>query len=186
MRTKIIAVLLAVILLLAVGCSQKTAVQEEPAQPQVSGSSKTGIKLSFETVDVNGNSISSSELFAANKVTMVNIWASWCPPCVGELPELQSLNAELSEMGCGIIGVLTDGTDKNGLADGIEIMNETGVTYPVILPWKTFDSDLPISAYPTSLFIDSEGNVLNVKPIVGAYPDRYKDAVEQALALTAE
>ena len=138
-------------------------------------------KLSFETADVNGSKITSDELFAANKVTMVNIFASWCGPCVSEMPELEELNKEFASMGCGIVGILADAYEDTGLEDGKEVIKETGVTYPVILPWDSFENDLYYNAYPTTYFVDSEGNILDIEPIVGAYVSRYKQVMEQAL-----
>ena len=52
--------------------------------------------------------ISSAELFAKNEITMVNIWATWCGPCVGELGELQELHTRMQEKECGIVGLLDD------------------------------------------------------------------------------
>ena len=140
-------------------------------------------KLKFETTDINGNKITSDELFAANKVTMVNIWASWCGPCVSEMPELERLNTELAEKGCGIIGILADAYEDTGLEDGKDVIKDTEVTYPVILPWESFSDDLKYTAYPTTYFVDSEGNILDVEPVVGAYVSRYKEAMEQAIKL---
>ena len=143
-------------------------------------------RLEFETTDVYGNKVTSAELFSKNKVTMVNIWASWCGPCVREMPELEKLGAEFAKNGCGIIGVLTDGNEKEGLADGLEILKETGVTYPVIKPWSSFESELHFTAVPTTYFVDSEGNILQVKPVVGAYIEEYKQAMDQALEIVGQ
>lgn len=138
-------------------------------------------RLSFETTDVNGNKVTSEELFAANKVTMVNIWASWCGPCVNEMPELEELNREFAGMDCGIIGILADAYEDTGLEDGKDVIKDTGVTYPVILPWDSFGNDLYYNAYPTTYFVDSEGNILDVEPVVGAYVSKYKQVIEEAL-----
>ena len=51
--------------------------------------------LSFETTDLDGNQVRSEELFAESKVTMLNLWGTWCAPCKGELPELARLAKEM-------------------------------------------------------------------------------------------
>ena len=152
----------------------------KPVKPQVE---KSEGKLSFETTDVYGNKVTGSDLFKNNKVTMVNIFASWCGPCVNEMPQLEQMNKDFAGMGCGIIGILSDGREASGLEDGKAVINDTGVTYPVIIPWDSFENDLIFTAYPTTYFVDSDGNILDVDPIVGAYVERYMDAVEEALKL---
>ena len=50
-----------------------------------------GSKLVFETTDLEGNSITSDEIFTGHRVTMINMWATWCDPCKNELPELAKM-----------------------------------------------------------------------------------------------
>ncbi|MBQ3373133.1 MAG: TlpA family protein disulfide reductase [Oscillospiraceae bacterium] len=140
-----------------------------------------GKTISFETTDTEGNPVTSKDLFGSNKVTMINIWASWCGPCVRELPELQAISERLQEKGCGLIGLLYDGNDLEALETGKQIMADNGVTYPVILPPENVDSLFPMEAYPTTYFVDSEGKILS-EPIVGAYVDKYEAAVDALLA----
>ena len=47
--------------------------------------------VEFETVDLDGKTVSSRELFAENKVTMINFWGTFCGPCIREMPELAEL-----------------------------------------------------------------------------------------------
>ena len=61
--------------------------------------------ISFETVDLEGNPVTSKELFADHKITMINIWATWCTHCVRELPELEKMSKEWAEQDCQIIGI---------------------------------------------------------------------------------
>ena len=134
-----------------------------------------GNKISFTTTDTDGNPVTSEELFAGNKITVVNIWASWCGPCVRELPELEKINARLAEQNCGVVGLLYDG-DAAALADGKQTMRNAGVTYPVILPPEKVDVLFPIEAFPTTYFVDSEGCILT-EPVIGAYVDLYESTV---------
>ena len=60
--------------------------------------------FTFATTDLDGNIVTSAEIYAGNKITMINFWATWCPPCVGELAELAEVHTQLQEAGCGVVG----------------------------------------------------------------------------------
>ena len=140
-----------------------------------------GKAVSFETTDTEGNSITSEDLFSSNKITMVNIWASWCGPCIRELPELQAISERLKEKNCGVIGLLYDGDGAEALETAKKLMTDNGVSYPVILPPENIDSLFPLEAFPTTYFVDSEGKIVS-EPIVGAYVDQYEATVDALLA----
>ena len=158
--------------------ANQQAATPAPAAPQAPW---TG--LDFETADLEGNTIRSRDLFSQHTMTMVNVWASWCPPCVGELPELQRLNGEFADKNCAIVGILLDGAEAQGLADGKARLREAGATYTILLPWDGVDNIFPVSAIPTSFFVDSQGHVIG-EPIVGAYVDGYTPALDAAIAAT--
>ena len=144
-----------------------------------------GETLSFTTTDTEGNSVTSGDLFGAHRITMVNIWASWCGPCIRELPELEAINSRLAELDCAVVGLLYDGDDPDALKTAKGIMEENGVTYTVILPPENVDSLFPLEAYPTSYFVSSDGRILG-EPVVGAYTDRYEEVIQELLAEEAE
>ena len=140
-----------------------------------------GKAVSFETTDTDGNSVTSEDLFSSNKITMINIWASWCGPCIRELPELQAISERLKEKNCGVIGLLYDGDGAEALETAKKLMTDNGVSYPVILPPENVDSLFPLEAFPTTYFVDSEGKIVS-EPIVGAYVDQYETTVDALLA----
>lgn len=57
-------------------------------EPQIWRGSEDGTVISFETDDLDGNAVKSEELFSQNKITMINIWGTYCGPCIEEMPEL--------------------------------------------------------------------------------------------------
>ncbi|MEO2537985.1 TlpA disulfide reductase family protein, partial [Collinsella aerofaciens] len=59
---------------------------------------------SFTGKDLDGNDVSSDELFSKNKVTVMNFWFTTCKPCVGELGDLEDLNKELAKKGGQVVG----------------------------------------------------------------------------------
>jgi thiol-disulfide isomerase/thioredoxin len=139
-----------------------------------------GNKVSFTTTDTDGNPVTSEELFAGNKVTVVNIWASWCGPCIRELPELEEISARLAGQNCGVVGLLYDGDDAAALADAKQTMKDAGVTYPVILPPEKVDVLFPLEAFPTTYFVDREGCILT-EPVIGALVNQYESTVNELL-----
>lgn len=138
-------------------------------------------RFDFTTTDLEGNAVTSEELYAANKITMVNLWATWCGPCVGELGELAEIHTQMQEMGCGVVGVLLDSTTDAGKAAAPQLMEENGTNYPVVAYSADMDALLEgVTGIPTSFFVDSTGAIVG-EPVVGAYPDSYLPAVQALL-----
>ena len=153
---------------------------KEPAAAETAAAKVQAPVFDFETVDVNGAPVKTLDIFKENEITMVNIWASWCGPCVGEIPELEEMNGRLKEKNCAIIGVLTDGDDPQGLKDGLAIMQENGVTYTNIVYTQEMDDLLHVQAVPTTIFVDREGKILG-KPILGAAVNQYEPVIDAFL-----
>ena len=138
----------------------------------------------FEGKDLDGNTVKSKDLFAANAVTVVNFWFTTCNPCVGELAELDALNKELAEKGGSLIGVNTftlDG-DKAAISEAKDVLAKKGATYQNVY----FDSDgeagkftSNIFAYPTTYVVDRSGNIVG-EPIVGAVTGKAQAEALQA------
>ena len=139
-----------------------------------------GMTIEFESKDLDGNAVNSKDVFGKNKYTMINIWASWCGPCIKELPELEEINKEFEAEGCGIIGLLVDGTDPVGLSDAKEIIADTGVTYMNVIDNDGLADLLQVTGVPTTIFVDENGKIVG-KTIVGADPEAYKKVMEGLL-----
>ena len=169
--------ILSIMLVLAVLLSAAACVR---SMPKLQNSGEDEASVSFVTKDTQGNEINSKELFEKNKITMINIWASWCGPCARELPELQTLSSELSELGCGLIGILDDGDTQNGLSTAKQLMDSNGITYPVLISNNDIRTQLAIQYYPTTFFVDGSGRPVG-EPIIGAQVDRYLPAVRALL-----
>lgn len=155
--------------------------EEDPEDVDV-----TGTKISFVTTDLNGNPVKSEDLFAGHKVTMINNWATWCGPCCGELTNLEILSAEIAEEDCQLIGICDDTADGEEVVEEAQkLLSEAGVTYINLVQTEEIREMLPLPAYPSTYFVDSEGMILT-KPVVGAHFDKYHSRLEEALAAAGE
>lgn len=105
---------------------------------------------------LNGSTYSSSDLFAGNKVTLVNFWATFCGPCIREMPALEELHHKYAEQGLSVIGIVLD-RQKAETARSMAI--KLGTTYPHLLDDGQF---IPhIYAVPQTFLVDREGKILN-------------------------
>lgn len=113
----------------------------------------------FSCEDFEGNTIT-NDYFKDYKLTLINLWGTWCGPCVEELPELQKTFEALQEKGVAFIGVCEDGKGNEELVK--EILKKKGVTYVNLLPSTKFYDDFVSICYsfPTSIIVDSDGNVV--------------------------
>lgn len=146
-----------------------------PSDPLLSLS---GQYVHFETTDLDGNPVSSEELFARNEVTMLNCWATWCGPCKGELGELAELHTRLQAKNCGIIGIVTDGGESAELAKSL--IAENGIAYPNVVLSDDMSFMDNISSIPTSIYVGKDGRILT-DPIIGAQVDAYEPTVDKLL-----
>ena len=163
-----------------------------PGDSGMAAPSGSGQKFpTFAGRDLEGNEVSSEELFSGNAVTVVNFWFTTCNPCVGELAELDALNQELAQKGGALIGVnaFTLDGDEGAIAEAKDILTKKGVTYQNVY----FPSDSEagkftanIFAYPTTYVVDRSGNIVG-DPIVGAITDKkqaqtLQERIDQVLA----
>ncbi len=144
-----------------------------------------GNVISFEWPDMDDNMMSSADIFKDYKVTMINLWGTYCGPCKMELPELGQMAEELKSQGIQIIGVCNDAYNDENVALAKQLFDENGCTYLSLKGQDNIYDVLPVSAVPTTFFVDSEGRML-VEPITGAYIDGYKAALEECLKIVGE
>ena len=125
---------------------------------------KAGDKITFSATDLNGSPVT-SEIFAKNKITMLNIWGTFCPPCIREMPDLTKLNEANKAKGVEVAGIVIDILDRKGNVDpriknaADAIIKQTGANYTHIVPNPAMLSGFlrNIQAVPATIFVDSNG-----------------------------
>jgi len=159
---------------------------EEASTPGESGSAPTIFadvaadfeRLQFETQDLEGNACDSKELFALHDLTLVNIWATWCGPCIEEMPALEAIYEE-GEI--GVVGIAVESEKQETAELAAEITAELGVTYPNLRPTQEMIQDfLADAAYlPTTIFVDSDGKVVGGGLYIGGRGElEWRDTIE--------
>ena len=146
-----------------------------------------GRTLNFETVDVNGDPVSSSDLFKDHRITMINVWTTWCHFCLEEMEDLGQMHRRLADKGAAVLGICADADTMGDLCR--QILEEKHVDYINILPFEGMDNALPLSGYPTSFFVNSEGTIVT-RPFAGVPRSgdvaEYEELIDQLLAQEAE
>ena len=178
MKSMLIAVTLTVSLLFCAACSapkQDTAKNGETPQitseaaKQNSDGSISGELKDFNTETLDGDSFTAAE-FAKHKVTMLNIWATWCSPCVNEIPHIAQLAKEHSESDIKICGILIDSEDSGKIDKAKEIISADKADYTQLCMNDNLRDILinahSVTALPTTFFVDSDGNI--IKTVIGA------------------
>lgn len=124
----------------------------------VSGRNKEAKDLvAFNLKTLDGKSFSSNDL--KGKVVVINIWATWCSPCVKEMPELQQLYKKYS--GAKDVAVITiDSLEE--LETIKKFMTGKKYDFPVLLSGDYF-SAVPVNIFPTTWFVDKQGKIAYTK-----------------------
>ncbi|MDR2178827.1 MAG: TlpA family protein disulfide reductase [Synergistaceae bacterium] len=127
----------------------------------------------------------SNAIFADAKLTMINVWATWCPPCVGEMPDLGLLGRSMPK-GSQLVGIILDAGDSGALEEAEEILTQAKADFLQILPVEAMGPVLKkIDAIPTTIFVDSQGNIVG-DPLVGSRSGgAYREEIEKRLEKTA-
>ncbi len=135
----------------------------------------------FTTTDLDGNTVT-EEIFAGKDVTVVNVWGTYCGPCVSEMPELGEWAREMPD-NVQLIGIVCDVTEEG--EDTLElaktILEEADADFPCLavsedLSWLLYS----VQGVPTTFFVDGEGRIVG-RAILGAYVDQYQARVEELL-----
>lgn len=98
------------------------------------------------------------------KTVFLNFWATWCPPCKAEMPDIQKIYKSYDKEGedaLVVLGVASPNIGGEGSEEEVKaFLEENGYTYPVVMDTTgEIFSSYGISSYPTTFMIDRDGNV---------------------------
>jgi len=128
----------------------------------------------FLVSDLSGNVVSTASF--RGKVVLLNFWATWCPPCRDEIPELIELAARYKDS-LEIIGVSMDDAPADEVR---KFAQEAGINYPVIMGSRELSGEYGgVPALPTAFVVNRDGRI--VQKHVGLYPIEIYEAEVRAL-----
>lgn len=142
---------------------------------------------SFVMTDFEGKEYT-EDIFKGHRVTMINVWGTFCHGCIEEMPNLEEISQMYDEKDFQIIGLTGDLYSHGELDPGqkdlaIDIVESTGVTYPILIPSNGLQTGVinTIHLYPTTVFFDENGNQL--KMTEGAWSkEEWIEIIEEVLA----
>lgn len=142
------------------GSSTSSNAEAEGANA-ASGESSSDMKFpGFTVADIDGNNVSLDDLLAQGKPVFLGYWATWCPPCMQESPEIQKLYEQYGDKVTFAMVNATDGS-RETVESATEWYKAQGYAYPIYLDVNYEAASAGGVMYlPTTYMLDTQGNVL--------------------------
>lgn len=167
----------------------ETPMAEAPAEENVTNQETSEEEsapyiLNFEASTTEGEAWNSDKL-ANSRLTMINVWATYCNPCLAEMPDLGEIASEYDVADFQLIGIISDvmeGDDAEMVDYAKELITETKANYPHLLLNESLYVNLigAVSAVPTTFFVNQEGELLGY--VTGAQSkENWKMLIDQLL-----
>ena len=152
--------------------AEASILEEASTQAEASKQKETNgdSQIVFTCQDMDGNAVS-EVVFSESKLTMVNVWATYCNPCLREMPGLGELAGEYETEEFQIIGIISDvmeGADAATMDNAAALIEMTGADYiHLLLNESVFYALLTdVTAVPTTFFVNENGEVIDT--VIGA------------------
>jgi cytochrome c biogenesis protein CcmG/thiol:disulfide interchange protein DsbE len=106
------------------------------------------------------------------KVVVLNVWASWCGPCVEELPLLQRTHERIARRDAMVLGIDVQDASENAM----QFERRLGITYPSLRDRdRDYVRELDVAGYPETFLVDRSGRIAALRrgPVTQAWLDRH-------------
>ena len=152
-------------LVLLTGCKQKAPANEPAADAKVESSTESTTENKVMYTDISlpgpqGQTVKVSDYVGKNKLVLIDFWASWCGPCIGELPNVVKAYELYHDKGLEIVGVSLD-KDK---ASWVQAIAQTGQKWPQMSDLKGWDCEgaalYGIQSIPANVLINEQGEIV--------------------------
>lgn len=140
--------------------------------------------INFNAKTLDGKDIS-SDIFKDYDLTLVNLWGTFCDPCIAEMPDINKLYEEFKDKNVNVIGIVGDTPNKDNEELARKIIKNEKVTYTNIIPDKSLEEGIikEVSGYPTTFFVDKNGNVIGETIVGGNDYDLFKSELVKRLEM---
>jgi peroxiredoxin len=137
-------------------------VNQSPSAASIEPARKGQPLSDFSLKDLGGNAVRLSDY--AGQVVLINAWATWCPPCVAEMPDLQAYYQAHRAENFIILGI----NAGDSLSTASAFASQKGITFPILLdPNVDLLTNLGVHSFPTSILIGADGVVRSIH--IGMY-----------------
>ena len=152
-------------LVLLTGCKQKAPANEPAADAKVESSTESTTENKVMYTDISlpgpqGQMVKVSDYVGKNKLVLIDFWASWCGPCIGELPNVVKAYELYHDKGLEIVGVSLD-KDK---ASWVQAIAQTDQKWPQMSDLKGWDCEgaalYGIQSIPANVLINEQGEIV--------------------------
>lgn len=165
--------------------SEKSGSQEESSVAEVT----PVFGETFTSEDLEGNAVDQT-IFEGHDLTMVNIWATFCGPCLDEMPDLGELNTQYADQNFQIVGIVVDVLNQDltyneeQVALAKEVVEKTGASYTHLLPSTDLlmNKLIYVTGVPETVFVDSEGNQVGESYLGARSKEEWSEIIEELLA----
>ena len=156
---KPIRVALVLACVLSIGSSATAEVLPLAAAPARKSGPPTARKpIEFTLADLHGSAVSLKSL--RGHPLIVDFWATWCPPCRKQIPELKAVYSRYRAAGLIVIGVACDAIEGAGLRDVGPFVKKFDINYPILVGTETVTNKLGVEGMPTTMFLDRDGRLV--------------------------
>ena len=193
-KKSVCMLLIGVILALGLcGCCCDDAIvlsPEEEAQWQERQNDlfKEVVISEFSAQTLDGRTVDFEDCFAGNKITMVNIWGTFCSSCIEEMPEIVATYNELPE-GTGLITICTDAGDSAKKTKfATKVMDNVGAAFLTIIPDDSLKSALTnrVDCFPTTIFVDETGKIIGTPHMGDCNKEAYLNAIKERVQVVEQ
>lgn len=158
-KEKIFSIIIFLVPLLLSACAQEKAKSQTNTSKNYRSTAKKDKQLKeapdFTLEKMNGEMFTLSE--HKNQVIVLNIWATWCPPCRKEIPGFIELQKQLQDKGVLFVGI---SVDREGWEVVRPFVKKYGINYPIMVDDGTiFKKYGPFRGIPTTFIINKKGKV---------------------------
>lgn len=164
------------------GCAQNTEAVTETesmetttettteATTEASTQEEEPFILTFEANTIDGEALT-SDCFSESRLTMINVWATYCNPCLSEMPDLGEIAASYDSEEFQMIGIISDvaeGAAEDDINNAKDLIEQTSANYPHLLLNESLYANLVggVSSVPTTFFVNQKGETLGY--VIGA------------------
>ncbi len=187
---RILIVVIMFSLLFLMSCGDKNSVDESEGTQNNVAMLSDGLGLTdFYTTDLDGNEVT-PEIFEDYNLTLVNVWGTFCSPCLNEMPDLGELHRKYQGQGLNVIGIVIDVQDENlepnkdQIQLAKEIVTKTNADYTHLLVSSEMVNSIlnQFDAIPASFFVDSKGEIVSEFYIGSKSKEDWIDLIEKNMA----